>query len=271
MKNLFEKEFGHKKFIIGCIHTLALPGTPFYDPHGGMKKIIAQAKQEAVILEDAGFHAVLYTNESDMPYQTKAPAEVVAAMSTVINEVQQKVSLPHGVNILVDPQAALCIAHATGARFIRGFVSGTMVGDFGSYCPDGAGLLRLRKLLGAEKIHIIANITPGFSINLDTRPVEEKARGAVFMGLADAVCIGGSAAGQPITVEFITQVAHAVADTPVVIGTGTTVENVAELSQAADAFIVGTSLKVDGQTLAPIDPQRARKFMEQVNAILENG
>ncbi len=267
MKNLFEKEFGHKKFIIGCIHTLALPGTPLYDRHGGMKKIIVQAKQEAVILEDAGFHALLYTNESDMPYQPTATAEVLAAMSAVISEVQQQINLPHGVNILVDPQASMCIAHATGGRFIRGFVSGTMVGDFGLYSPDGAGLLRRRQLLGAEKIHIIANITPGFSVNLDTRPVEEKARGAVFMRLADAVCIGGSAAGQSINTEYIKQVAQAVADTPVVIGTGTTAENVADLALAADAFIVGTSLKIDGKTLAPVDPQRAHHFMKQVRAI----
>jgi hypothetical protein len=127
--------------------------------------------------------------------------------------------------------------------------------------------LRLRRHLSAEKINIIANITPGFSVNLDTRAVEEKARGAVFMRLADAVCIGGSAAGQAIDVEFISQVAQAVADTPVVIGTGTTVENVVDLAWAADAFIVGTSLKVDGQTLAPIDPQRARHFMDRVAEI----
>jgi membrane complex biogenesis BtpA family protein len=261
MKTLFEKEFGHKKFMIGCVHTLALPGTPLYDPSGGMKEIIRQAKKEAKILEDAGFHALLYTNEADLPFQTRASTEVVAAMSAVVTEAQKEVTLPHGINILVDPLAAMAAAHATGGRFIRGFASGTMVGDFGFYTPDNAGLLRLRRSIGADRIKIIANITPGFSVNLDSRPVEEVAWGAVFLGLADAVCISGIAAGVAVDPGLMRKVAEKVTDTPVVVGTGTTAENVAELARVADAFIVGTSIKVGGKTLNPIDPERARHFM----------
>lgn len=130
-----------------------------------------------------------------MPFQTRVAREVVAAMSAVVTEVQNEVSLPHGINILVDPLAAMAVAHATGGRFIRGFVSGTMVGDFGFYTPDSAGLLRLRRSLAANRVKIIANVTPGFSVNLDRRPAEEIAWGAVFLGLADAVCISGIAAG----------------------------------------------------------------------------
>jgi len=32
----------------------------------------------------------------------------------------------------------------------------------------------------------------------------------------------------------------------------------------ADGFIVGTSLKKDGKTLNPVDPGRAREFMDRV-------
>lgn len=267
MKTLFEKEFGHKKLMIGCVHTLALPGTPLYDPSGGMKKIIRRAREEAKILEDAGFHALLYTNEADMPFQTRVATEVVAAMSAVVTEVQNEVSLPHGINILVDPLAAMAVAHATGGRFIRGFVSGTMVGDFGYYTPDNAGLLRLRRSLAADRVKIIANVTPGFSVNLDRRPAEEIAWGAVFLGLADAVCISGIAAGVEVNLKLMQKVAEKVTDTPVVVGTGTTAENVVELATVADAFIVGTSLKVEGKTLNPIDPERARHFMARAAEI----
>lgn len=267
MKTLFEKEFGHKKLMIGCVHTLGLPGTPLYDPSGGMQKIIRQAKEDAKMLEDAGFHALLYTNEADMPFQTRVATEVVAAMSAVVTEAQHGVRLPHGVNILVDPLAAMAVAHATGGRFIRGFVSGTMVGDFGFYTPDNAGLLRLRRSLAADRIRIIANVTPGFSVNLDRRPVEEIAWGAVFLGLADAVCISGLAAGVAVDATLMRKVAEKVNETPVVVGTGTTAENVVALASVADAFIVGTSLKVEGKTLNPIDPERARHFMARVAEI----
>ncbi|UCF92680.1 MAG: BtpA/SgcQ family protein [Desulfobacterales bacterium] len=270
MKDLFQRQFGHRKFMIGCVHTLALPGTPLYDQAGGMKKIIAQARQEARILEDAGFHALLYTNEADMPYQTGVSAEVVAAMSTIIAETQHEVSLPHGVNILIDPLAALAVAHATGGRFIRAFVSGTMVGDFGFYTADGGGLQRFRRQIGADEVKIIANITPGFSVNLDTRAAEEIAWGAVFIGMADAVCISGIAAGVAVNTDLLGRVAAKVTDTPVVVGTGTTAENVTELAQTADGFIVGTSIKTDGKTLNPVDPERARRFMTKV-AEIEGG
>ena len=83
MKTLVQTDFGRDHLLIGCVHTLALPGTPLYDRAGGMRKIVKQAKEEAKILEEAGFHALLYTNESDMPYEGTMPIEVVAAMTEV--------------------------------------------------------------------------------------------------------------------------------------------------------------------------------------------
>ena len=44
---------------------------------------------------------------------------------------------------------------------------------------------------------------------------------------------------------------------PVVVGSGITAENL-ERYAAADAFIVGTSLKRDGDWAQPVDPARAR-------------
>lgn len=267
MKNLFEQDFSRKHFVMGMIHTLALPGTPLYDRAGGVKKIVKQALEDAKILQDAGFHALLYCNESDMPYENKMKPEVVAAMSHVVTEVQNHVTLPLGVNMLLDPLASLAIAHATGGRFIRCFLSGTYVGDLGFYTPDAPGLLRLRKELDAEPIRIICNVTAGFSVNLDVRPVEEVAAAAVFLGLADAVCVSGPAAGKEADTALIHKVAGRVADTPVVVGTGVSVENIQALAKVADGFIVGTSIKKDGETLNPVDPGRAREFMAGFKAI----
>lgn len=266
MKTLVQTEYGRDHLLVGCVHTLALPGTPLYDRSGGMRKIISQAKEEARILEEAGFHALLYTNESDMPYQADMPVEVVAAMTEVIAECQARTSLPHGVNMLIDPPASIAVAHATGGRFVRAFLTGMLAGDIGMMTPDGARALRLRTNLGAENIRIICNVTPGFSINLDNRPVEQHASGAVFIGLADVVCVGGPAAGKEADIAVIERVAKHVPDTPVAVGTGVAEENIARLSEVAEIFIIGTSIKKDRQTLNPVDPKRAHALVRAYEA-----
>lgn len=261
MKTLVQAEYGRDHLLVGCVHTLALPGSPLYDRSGGMRKVIRQAQEEAKILEEAGFHALLYTNESDMPYEAKMPIEAVAAMTEVIAECQARTSLPHGVNMLIDPPASIAVAHATGGRFVRAFLTGLLAGDIGMMAPDGARALRLRANLGAENIRIICNVTPGFSINLDNRPVEQLASGAVFIGLADVVCVGGPAAGKEADIGVIERVARHVSDTPVAVGTGVAEENIARLAEVADIFIVGTSIKKDRQTLNPVEPSRAQALV----------
>lgn len=261
MKDLFVRDFSREKFLIGMVHTLALPGAPLYDRTGGMRAIINQAKAEARILADTGFHSLLYCNESDMPYQTRMPAETIAAMTEVVAETQAAVDLPHGINMLLDPQASIAIAHATGGRYIRCFLTGAYVGDIGFYAPDGAEALRQRERLGATDIRIICNVTAGFSVSLDGRTVPERAAGAVFCGLADAVCVSGPAAGREADVSLVAEVAAKVPDVPVVVGTGVSADNIARLSAVADGFIVGTSIKLDGKTLNPVDPRRAESFI----------
>jgi membrane complex biogenesis BtpA family protein len=187
-------------------------------------------------------------------------------MTYVVAEVLSRVKLPHGINMLLDPLASLSIAHATGGRFIRCFLSGTYVGDLGAYTPDAPGLLRLRHALDAEGIRIICNVTAGFSVNLDSRPIEEVARAAVFLGLADAVCVSGPAAGREADTELIRKVAGKVPEAPVVVGTGVTARNIQALAAIADGFIVGTSIKKDEKTLNPVDPARARDFMDNFRA-----
>lgn len=266
MKTLFKDRYGQAKLPIGMVHTLPLPGSPMYDRAGGMKKIAKQALAEAKILRDAGFPTIMYCNESDMPYEQRMRPETVAAMTEVIAECQAEVDLPHGVNMLIDPFASISIAHATGGEFVRCFLTGCYVGDLGHYVPDAPGVLRMRADIGAEKIALISNVTAGFSINLDDRSIPTAAKGAVFIGLADAVCVSGPGAGVEASLDAVESVARAVPDTPVLVGTGVSVDNIAGLAKVADGFIIGTSIKVDGQTLNPVDPRRADALIQALGA-----
>ncbi|MDH3235894.1 MAG: SgcQ protein, partial [Alphaproteobacteria bacterium] len=53
-------------------------------------------------------------------------------------------------------------------------------------------------------------------------------------------------------------------DTPVFANTGVNKDNVADILSVADGVIIGTHLKVDGDTWKPVDPGRVKRFMEAV-------
>ena len=55
-------------------------------------------------------------------------------------------------------------------------------------------------------------------------------------------------------------------DTPVLANTGVKHATVADVLEIADGCIVGSSLKVDGNTWNAVDPERAAEFMRLVRA-----
>ena len=70
--------------------------------------------------------------------------------------------------------------------------------------------------------------------------------------------------GQPVDGSDLRRVKEAVGDTPVFANTGVNKDNVADILSVADGVIIGTHLKVDGDTWNPVDPERVRRFMESV-------
>ena len=63
----------------------------------------------------------------------------------------------------------------------------------------------------------------------------------------------------------LTAARKAVPDLPLLANTGVNQENVEEILAHCDGVIVGTSLKVDGNTWNPVDPGRARQMVEMVH------
>ena len=52
--------------------------------------------------------------------------------------------------------------------------------------------------------------------------------------------------------------------------TGVNIDNVEEILKITDGVIIGSSLKIDGNTWKNVDPQRAKKFMTKVKSIRKN-
>jgi membrane complex biogenesis BtpA family protein len=260
MVMLFEEQFGTSKPVIAMVHFPGLPGRPRHDRAAGRARLLDVVGQDLATLQDAGVDAVLFCNEADIPYQLEVGPEIPAAMAAVIGELRPAIRVPFGVNILWDAKASLAVARATGATFIREVLTGVYESDIGMIAPSLGELAAYRDAIGAGDIALFGNITPEFSSSIGTRSVAERARSSSFLGL-DAILISGPEAGVPFAMADLVAAKAAIPQTPVLANTGVRADRLAEILDVADGVIVGTSLKVDGITWNPVDPDRAREFM----------
>ena len=259
----FTQLFGPRPLtVIGMIHVAALPGTPRH--RASLADIVAQALAEANIYRDAGIHALMLENMLDIPYVQQPGTEVPAAMAVIAREVKRACpDLPLGVQILAGGnRAALAVALAAGADFIRAeaFVFGHVADE--GYMDSCAGdLLRYRKAIGAEQIAIFTDIKKKHSAHAITADVDiaQTAQAAVFF-LTDGLILTGATTGAAASVEELRAVA-AVAQPPILIGSGITAENLADYQPHADAVIVGSNVKQGGHWANAQDPARIRAQM----------
>lgn len=267
MNNAVSSLFNVEKAVIGMVHFLPLPGAPLYDKSGGMKKIIAAAQADQDALVAAGVDGILYCNEGDMPYLTEISRETVAAAAAAVQEVSRGLDLPFGVNMLLDPTASLAVAAVTGGSFVRGSFSGVYAGDMGFWNTFGGQALRLRANVGADHVKIFANINAGFSVPIADRALSEVTKGAIFTLMADGLCVSGTAAAVPPKLADLKEVREAAGSVSVIASSGVSLANLDELFPHVDGVVIGSSLKVDGATLNPIDPKRAEAFMQKFNQL----
>lgn len=250
------------KPLIAMAHVPALPGTPLYDAAGGMPAVISEVRRDLDVLLDVGFDAVMFCNENDRPYQLNAGLEGAAGLARVVTECRPD-ELPYGVDYLWDARCALAIAAVTGARFIREVATGTWESDMGLWQPDAAHLLRERRRLDAADIGIFMNITPEFGSGIGHRTSAQVARSTTVSSLADAILVSGPMAGTEPDVSTVAAVREAVpVDVPVLLNTGAKTATIGRYLEHADGCIVGSDLKVDGYTWNPVDPDRARRFVD---------
>jgi len=253
-----------KKVVIAMVHIGALPGAPLYDADGGLDKLIEGAIADIEPLQAGGVDAVMFGNENDRPYVFQAPPEGVAAMTAVVQAAKPHLKTPFGVDYLWDPIASVAIGAVTGASFVREIFTGLFASDMGLWRPDCAGAARLRRHLGREHMKLLFNINAEFAHSLDQRPIELRARSAVFSSLADAILVSGPITGEPVDRSNLRSVRETVQSVPVFANTGVNIDNVREIMGIADGVVIGTHFKVDGETWNPVDGERVKRFMDVV-------
>ena len=269
MSKLLRERFGTDKPVIAMAHFPGLPGRPRHDRDAGRARLVDVVGRDLAALQDAGVDGVLFCNEADIPYQLEVGPEIPAAMAAVIGELRSSIRVPFGVNILWDAKASLAVARATGATFIREVLTGVYESDLGLIAPSLGELAAYRDAIGAADVALFGNITPEFSSSIGTRTVAERARSASFLGL-DAILISGPEAGVPFAMSDLHEAKTAVPDTAILANTGVRAEHLADILAVADGVIVGTSLKVDGVTWNPVDPARARTFMDRARQVRQD-
>jgi len=260
------KFFQHRKAVIAMAHIGALPGSPLYDAKGGMSALVDGVVKDVENLQAAGVDAIMFGNENDRPYEFKVDTASTATMAYVIGALRSKITVPFGVNVLWDPMSTMALAAATGAAFVREIMTGTYASDMGPWTPDAGAALRYRDRLGRRDLAVLFNISAEFAWSLDQRSLPDRARSAVFSSIPDAVLVSGAITGEAAAMSDLAAVKKALPDTPVLANTGVKHATVAEVLSIADGCIVGSSLKVDGNTWNPVDPERAAEFMRLVRA-----
>ena len=264
-----EELFGVNKPIIGMVHLLPLPGAPGYTGYG-MGLIIERALQDAEALVEGRVDALMVENMWDLPYYVGAdvPPEEMTAQAVAARAVVEAVAVPVGVNVIHNGGVVtLSIAVASGADFIRVcLLTGARVWDTGEFDHGcGADLIRKRKELHAEHIKLLADVDKKHSVGFPGLDLATHIEWTEFY-LADALIVSGRMTGDAPELEKVRR-AKELAQRPILMGSGTTAENIADFLQYADGAIVGSSLKMDGVAENPVDVERVKRYMEAVRTV----
>jgi membrane complex biogenesis BtpA family protein len=252
--------------VVGMVHLPPLPGAHRWA--GDLAGVIARAVADARALAEGGVDAILVENYGDAPFHADRVEPVtVAAMTRAVAEVRAVVECPVGVNVLRnDARAALAVAAATGARFIRVNVHvGGMYTDQGWVEGRAAETLRLRRSIAPE-VAILADVMVKHASPPAGLHLVEAARDTWERGHADALIITGTATGARTDPARVGAVRSAVPDAPLIIGSGVSPATVADALARADAVIVGSALEADGVAGRPVDRERVLRLMDAVGA-----
>lgn len=263
--------FAVHKPVIGMVHLWPLPGAPGYSGYG-METILDHARRDAEALLAGGVDGLIVENMWDVPFYVGASVqlEAVTAQAVAAREIKTLADVPVGANVVHNGwQAELAIAVAAGLDFVRiCILTGARLWDTGELDHGcAADLLRRRKALDAEHLKLFADVDKKHSVPFPGIDLETHIEWTEFYR-ADALIVSGRMTGDAPPLDKVRRAKEA-ATRPVLMGSGTTADNVADFLQYADGAIVGSSLKVDGVAENPVDVARVRHYMAAVKAVRE--
>ncbi len=258
-----EKLFIHPKPIIAVINLPALPGEKNFV---SMDATVKNALSEMKILEEENVDGVIFENpHGDIP----SNPETIAAMTVVVSSaVKASKKIVVGVEVLWhDPLASLAIAKASNAKFIRtDFFADKMMADKHLIDEKPERITHYRTNIGADSVLLLTDIQVKYGTLVDANKTITQSATDAIAGKSDGVIVTGKKSGVPPDLKRIKEAKIAVGPNhSVILGSGTTAENIAELFAHADAAIVGTSISTG--TGGIIQREKVRKYMAAVKEV----
>jgi membrane complex biogenesis BtpA family protein len=255
------------KTLAAMIALRPLPGSPRYD--GDDRAIMDEALSDLDQYLAAGVEALVLENSHDLPYiKPPLPAPAITLVRRIARAVRRRFDGPIGIQMLeAANETALEIAAACDLDFLRveGYVF-AHVGGAGLIEGCAGKLLRLRKKLGCESIRVFGDVkkkhcSHALTGDLDITDVVKQAE----FFLIDGVVVTGPRTGETPDVRELRRV-RKTARVPVLIGSGMTPENIHTYLPLADIFIVGSTLRENGDFLGRLDPGRLERFVRAFRA-----
>jgi predicted TIM-barrel enzyme len=118
--------------------------------------------------------------------------------------------------------------------------------------------------LNATSVRVLADVDVKHSAPLAPRTLAEETADLVHRAGADGLIVSGSGTGQKTSADDLKQVKHAAAGRPVFVGSGISTANIGDYAGLADGFIIGSSLKANGDVHQPVDPLRVKELLARL-------
>ncbi len=242
----------------------SLPGSADFQKGTSLQQIIEYTHSELVELEKGGVDGVVIGNQQDWPYQVGVGPETSAIITKVLTESMQGLQIPIGITIFWDDLAAIAIAKAVGARFVRGVFRGVYAGEMGLMSLNAADAICYRKKIDAEEIKLMFMLRPILCKSISERGLLAEIKDAQWSSKPDAFALCGPIPGESPTLEELKTAKQACQSCPLITNNGATPENIGEILAVCDGAVVATHLRKDKKASNPFDHQKVREFMDIV-------
>ena len=248
MPTPFFRLFPRPASAIATLHTGPTPGSPggCARPARQLECAVERAVAEARLYAELGIDGLVIENRHDVPWlpEDEQGPEVAAFMTRVALQVKKAVrTLPVGVQVLDGAnKTALAVALAAGCDFVRatGWADSARAGR----------VLRYRRHIGASHLPVWACVESG-----------ARAADTATQHRADALVVTSLAGALDLDDFDAMRDASAL---PLVIAGDIDSDAFATYAPYADAFVVGSALKENGDWRAPVCERRVRSLVGAV-------
>ena len=252
--------------VYGVIHLKSLPGSSGNSLD--LDQIIDLAQDDLNSLLSGGVDGVIIENFGDTPFvKDDVSKRTLASFTTVVENLELDKDIKVGINVLRnDGIAALSIAEATKADFVRINVLNNvmMFTDQGIIEGEANKIAQFNKSLN-KNIEIYADVFVKHAVPPEGSKIENHAEELINRAGADVVIVTGDGTGHEINIDDLNKVRDIVPSGKLAIGSGVNETNIDKYEDIADILIIGTSFKLDNNVENPVDFERTKKIIQQIN------